>query len=123
MPADGRFGGHIVTGHIDGIGTVSSIRKDALATWYSVKTTPQIMRYIIEKGSVAIDGISLTVAKVARDGFSVSVIPHTARETTLPEKTVGSVVNLESDILIRRSEFGIRNSRITKEFLGENGFL
>ena len=124
MSASGRFGGHIVTGHIDGTGTITNIKREDIATWYTVKTEPKIMRYIVEKGSVAIDGISLTVANVGRDNFSVSIIPHTAKETVISEKTVGSTVNLENDIIGKYIEkFTGAASGITKEFLIDNSFL
>ena len=71
LAVNGRFGGHIVTGHIDGTGKITSIKNDDIAVWYTVKTTPGIMSYIIEKGSITIDGISLTVAEVMQDGFLV----------------------------------------------------
>lgn len=77
MAANGRFGGHIVSGHIDGTGKISSIKRDDTAIWYTISASPEILRYIVEKGSVAIDGISLTVAKVTTSDFSVSAIPHT----------------------------------------------
>ncbi|MGI6736930.1 MAG: riboflavin synthase [Anaerovoracaceae bacterium] len=99
MPADGRFGGHIVSGHIDGTGTIVDIRRDDNAIWYTVRTEPALMRYIVEKGSIAIDGISLTVARVEEDRFAVSIIPHTASATTLAERHVGDTVNLENDII------------------------
>ncbi len=99
MPAYGRFGGHIVSGHIDGTGTIISITRDANATWYRIGASPSIMRYIVEKGSIAIDGISLTVAKVDDKTFSVSIIPHTSEETILSLKKVGDIVNLENDII------------------------
>ena len=123
LSLNGRLGGHIVTGHIDGTGTISGIKKEDIAIWYTVRTQPQIMRYIVEKGSVAIDGISLTVATVQRDSFSVSIIPHTAQETVISEKTIGSVVNLENDIIGKYVEKLFPSSQgITKEFLLENGF-
>ncbi len=126
MPANGRFGGHIVSGHIDGIGTISSITKDDNATWYTIKTNPNILRYIIEKGSIAIDGISLTVAKVHKESFSVSVIPHTAAQTILSEKRIGDIVNLENDCIGKYIERLMSapqsNSNITAEFLAKNGF-
>ena len=123
MPANGRFGGHLVSGHIDGTGIISAIKKDDIAIWYTVKTERKIMRYIIEKGSIAIDGISLTVAKVERDNFSVSIIPHTAKETVLSEKKTGSIVNLENDIVGKYIEkFMTTPNGITKEFLLENRF-
>lgn len=123
MPANGRFGGHMVSGHIDGTGKITAIKKDDIAVWYTIKTSPNIMQYIIEKGSIALDGISLTVAKVTHDSFSVSVIPHTAKETTLSEKNIGCFVNLENDIVGKYIEkFSQNNQCITKEFLIKNGF-
>lgn len=123
MAASGRFGGHIVSGHIDGVGKISYIKKDDIAVWYTIKAEAKIMRYIIEKGSVALDGISLTVAKADRDSFLVSVIPHTAGQTTLAEKNIGSVVNIENDIIGKYLEkFVQNNDGITKAFLIKNGF-
>ena len=114
MAADGRFGGHIVSGHIDGTGKVAAITKDDNAIWYQIKTDSGILKYIVEKGSVAIDGISLTVAK--------------AGATTLSLRKVGDVVNLENDIVGKYIEKFITfekekpKSGITKEFLLKNGF-
>ncbi|MBR2548298.1 MAG: riboflavin synthase [Eubacterium sp.] len=99
MPAYGRFGGHIVSGHIDGTGKITDIHKDGNAVWYTISAGDEIMSLIVEKGSVAIDGISLTVAKVSGGSFSVSIIPHTIEETILPDKKIGSPVNLETDIV------------------------
>lgn len=104
MAANGRFGGHIVSGHIDGTGTITRIEKDDNAIWYTVQAAPQIMRYIVEKGSIAIDGISLTVAKITSTDFSVSIIPHTAQETILSEKKTGDIVNLENDVISKYVE-------------------
>lgn len=101
---NGRFGGHIVSGHIDGTGRITSLRYDSNAVWYKVEAPPQIMRYIVEKGSVAIDGISLTVAQVSQTAFSVSVIPHTLDETTLGSKGPGDIVNLENDVIAKYVE-------------------
>lgn len=126
MPANGRFGGHIVSGHIDGTGTISAIAKDDNAVWYTVKTGSHILRYIIEKGSVAVDGVSLTVAKVHNDGFSVSIIPHTAAQTILSEKRIGDIVNLENDCIAKYVErlLGTQSPKgaITTEFLAKHGF-
>lgn len=123
MAANGRFGGHIVSGHIDGTGTVVSVRRDDIAVWYTIRTTPQLMRYIVEKGSIAIDGISLTVATVETDRFSVSIIPHTAQETTLGEKRPGATVNLENDVIGKYVEKLMqKDSGVTLEFLAQNGF-
>lgn len=99
MAADGRFGGHIVSGHIDGTGTVSKLEKDGNAVWVYISAPSNILNLIIEKGSIAIDGISLTVAKVNDKEFAVSVIPHTGEETTLLGKKAGDVVNLENDVI------------------------
>lgn len=123
MSANGRFGGHIVSGHIDGTGIISAVQKEDIAIWYTIKAAPQLMRFILEKGSIAIDGISLTVAKVEKDCFAVSVIPHTAKETILSQKHVGSVVNLENDIVGKYIERLLPQKQgITKEFLLKNGF-
>ena len=99
MAAGGRFGGHMVSGHIDGTGKIAEIKEDSLAIWYTIEAPPQILRYIVEKGSIAIDGISLTVAKVTQTTFSVSTIPHTRSATTLGERRPGDLVNLENDIV------------------------
>lgn len=129
MAADGRFGGHIVSGHIDGTGLISAVRPDDNAVWYTVSAAPELLRYIVEKGSITIDGISLTVAAVEADRFSVSLIPHTASVTTLGQKSPGDLVNLETDILGKYVEKLLRpaqdpppQSKLTWEFLAENGF-
>lgn len=126
MSANSRFGGHIVSGHIDGTGTVFSIQKDDNAIWYDIKTSPQLLRYIIEKGSIAIDGISLTVAKVHPYGFSVSIIPHTAAQTILTSKRIGELVNLETDCIGKYVERLVAEQSskpaITAEFLAKYGF-
>ncbi|ONI39641.1 riboflavin synthase subunit alpha [Candidatus Epulonipiscium fishelsonii] len=123
MPSNGRFGGHIVSGHIDGVGKIISISKDDIAFWYKISASSEIMRYIIEKGSITIDGISLTVAKTERDNFSVSIIPHTLSQTILKDKKIGSIVNLENDIVGKYIEkFMTVQKGITKDFLTQNGF-
>ncbi len=99
LPANGRFGGHIVTGHIDGTGVIRSISQDGPAFWYKIRTTSDILNGIVEKGSIAIDGISLTVAKVSSTDFSVSVIPHTSQHTNLSQRKIGDTVNLENDCI------------------------
>jgi len=99
MPANGRFGGHIVAGHVDGVGRIARIRRDDTAVWYTVEAAPEVLRYVVEKGSITVDGISLTVAAVTRKDFSVSAIPHTVSHTILNERTEGSLVNLETDII------------------------
>ena len=131
MIANGRFGGHIVSGHIDGTGTIIETKPEGNAIWVKIKTSSEILKYIIQKGSITIDGISLTVAKITDQDFSVSIIPHTAENTTLLQKKVGEVVNLENDIVGKYVEklLSFQNinqenqqSRITEEFLRQNGF-
>ena len=129
MAADGRFGGHIVSGHIDGTGVVQSMVREENAVWVSIETSPQILRLIVEKGSICIDGISLTVAKVDEAGFQVAVIPHTGEETTLLEKVPGNLVNLENDVigkyvekLLGLNEKEKKEPGITMEFLEKFGF-
>lgn len=99
MAADGRFGGHIVSGHIDGCGKIIKIQNDGNAVRFWISTEPKILDLIVEKGSVAVDGISLTVVSVSQSDFSVSVIPHSLEQTTLAEKRAGDRVNLENDII------------------------
>ena len=143
MAAGGRFGGHIVSGHVDGTGTIREIRTDDNAVWYTISAGPKLLRYIVEKGSITVDGISLTVAAAAADSFSVSTIPHTNAVTTLGERKVGDLVNLETDIigkyverLMRPEEpetqqntgAGMKHKTessgggVTKEFLARYGF-
>lgn len=128
MAANGRFGGHIVAGHVDGTGTVRSIKRDDNAIWYEISAPAEIMHYIVEKGSITIDGISLTVAKLSESSFSVSVIPHTAAVTVLSERKVGSTVNLENDIIGKYVEKLLtpaqvpEKSVIDREYLAKYGF-
>ncbi len=113
MAAGGRFGGHIVSGHIDGTGIIKSCRREENAVWVTVEAPKEILRLIMEKGSVCIDGISLTVASVGQHSFQVSVIPHTGEETTLLGKGPGETVNLENDIIGKYVErlMGIERAR------------
>lgn len=125
MAANGRFGGHIVAGHIDGTGKISAVRPEGNAVLVTISAEKNILRYIVEKGSVAIDGISLTVTKVTATDFSVSLIPHTAKETTLLSKHAGDIVNLENDIVgkyVERLLGTEKSSGISRQFLLENGF-
>ena len=110
MLCNGRFGGHIVSGHIDGTGTIRNLEKEDNAVWVTIAALPHILKYIVEKGSIAIDGISLTVAYVDSEVFKVSIIPHTAIETTLLTKNKGDMVNLENDIV----------GKYVEKFLGYN---
>lgn len=127
MAADGRFGGHIVTGHIDGTGTITTRRQEGNAVWITITPPPTLLAGIVEKGCVAIDGISLTVAALTDVSFSVSIIPHTGGETTLLNRKIGEPVNLETDILgkyVARLLEGAkpRSSGITRAFLEQYGY-
>ena len=128
-----RLGGHIVTGHVDGTGEIRSKERDDNAVWVTIAASPDVLRYVVEKGSIAIDGISLTVAAVGDTSFSVSLIPHTRGETTLADKTVGETVNLENDVLAKYVEKLLRpradedapaprSGGLTLDFLRANGF-
>lgn len=99
-----RLGGHIVSGHVDGTGTIINRTQDDNAVWLWISCTKQIMRYVIEKGSITIQGVSLTVAKVTEGSFAVSLIPHTQGATTLHAAKVGDVVNLENDVIAKYVE-------------------
>lgn len=129
MAADGRFGGHIVSGHIDGCGRITDIRQEENAVWYTVEAEKSLLRYIVEKGSVALDGISLTVAETTEKDFKVSVIPHTRQETSLPDRKIGSILNIECDVVgkyvekfLLAGETEKPKSRLTEDFLREHGF-
>ena len=124
-----RLGGHIVSGHIDGTGEVESFTSEDNAVLLQVQAAPKIIHYIVEKGSVALDGISLTVAAVTEKDFTVSLIPHTREVTTLHAKQKGSPINIETDVLgkyveklLRGSEASKKTSGLTREFLLQNGF-
>lgn len=134
MRADGRFGGHIVQGHIDGVGKIKSMVKDDNAVRVTIEAPLEVMRYIVQKGSVAIDGISLTVAGLSEKEFSVSLIPHTLSITTMGRRQPGDLVNLEADIVGKYVEsfldrrFGSPGGTeagqggLTIDFLKEHGF-
>jgi riboflavin synthase len=104
LRADGRLGGHIVQGHVDGTGTVSEIRQEGFARVLGIDVEPPLARYLVEKCSVALDGVSLTVSAVHAHGFSVSLIPETLQRTTLGGAAIGDRVNLEVDILAKHLE-------------------
>jgi riboflavin synthase len=132
-----RLGGHIVSGHIDGVGTISDYTKEDNAVWVTISTPSELLKYIVQKGSVAIDGISLTVAYVDENVFKVSIIPHTKEVTTLLRKKVGDVINLECDMLgkyIEKMLLLTGQEHLAKEqspvkqgidmnFLSANGFI
>ena len=124
--------GHIVSGHVEGLGTISEQRPEGIAVVVTIATPPELLKYIIKKGSIAIDGISLTVTEVTDTSFSVSLIPHTAKETTLGFKKVGDSVNLETDILgkyVERMLTWNKQTQVGKadtlnmQTLLENGFV
>ncbi len=128
-----RLGGHIVSGHIDGVGEIVSQQREDIAILTDIRAPAGVMKYVVKKGSVAVDGISLTVVDCTDEMFRVSLIPHTARMTTLGYKKVGDRVNLESDIIGRYVE-RLMNFRetgrdkgsggpLTLDFLAEKGFL
>lgn len=127
MPANGRFGGHIVSGHIDGTGVISKMTKDDKAIRIKIDTTPEILKYIVEKGSITIDGISLTVTEVSSFDFGVSIIEHTQDSTTLTKKKVGETVNLENDIVGKYIEkfvgsFSAKRDENLLNLLNDNNF-
>ena len=135
LTLNGRLGGHIVSGHVDGVGIIKNISKDSEDIELVIECSANLMKYIIEKGSVAVDGISLTVAKVDnnKNSFSVAIIPHTLKETVLYYKKAGDKVNIENDIIGKyvekfltfnnyNNEKNNKNSNINMEFLIKNGF-
>lgn len=130
LRAGDRLGGHMVSGHIDGTGTILDRTEEDNAVWFSIGAPAEVLRYIIEKGSIAIDGISLTVANVTESSFSVSIIPHTLEETNLFWKKPGNPVNLECDMvgkyiekLITHDTAQTPKKKIDLDFLADNGFL
>ena len=126
-----RMGGHFVQGHVDGTGVVAGLRRDEDALWITVRAPEPILRYVVPKGYIALDGASLTVVDVGDDWFSVQLVAYTQRYITLPGKALGAVVNIEVDVLGKYVEklLGARAGRpsagasnITAEFLAENGY-
>ncbi len=125
-----RLGGHLVTGHVDGVGTIAKIEQHDIAILITVQAPPAVMRYVINKGSVAIDGTSLTVVDYSEERFRVSLIPHTASHTILGSKKIGDPVNLEGDVLGKyierlmeqRQSEKTESPRMTMDFLARHGF-
>ena len=132
MAADGRFGGHIVSGHIDGTGRVAKVVREENAIWFTIEADKSLLGYIVEKGSVALDGISLTVAAVSNTDFKVSIIPHTQEATTLYLRKPGDIINIETDVIGKYvakmmgretgSDTEESGGSITMDFLRDNGF-
>lgn len=124
-----RLGGHMVSGHIDGTGYITEISREDNALWYTLEAGPEIMRYIILKGSVALDGISLTVAGVSDKTLQVSIIPHTAAGTTLLDKKKGDQMNIENDLMAKYIEKFLttgkqhKASAIDMNYLNKHGFI
>lgn len=129
MALGDRLGGHLVSGHIDGVGKIVSLEKQSIALLVGIMPPPELLPYIINQGSIALDGISLTVAKKQGQSFVVSLIPHTAKETTLATKKIGDSVNIETDMIAKYVESFLNSSKQQKEskldasFLAEHGFL
>lgn len=130
LRADSRFGGHIVSGHVDGLGEILSVEEEGIAQIFKISYPPELAAYLAKKGSVAVDGISLTLVDVLDDYFILSLIPHSLDMTTLGFKREGDQVNLEIDILARYIErlFTVKNKEkdkpaLTESFLLENGFI
>lgn len=132
MAAGGRFGGHFVSGHIDGTGVIKSKKPVENAIYYEIETSPEILRFVIERGSIAVDGTSLTVFGVLNDSFTLSLIPHTLSESIIGLKESGDIVNLECDMIGKyvghflssgqNSGNKKNSSSISASFLEENGF-
>ena len=127
MSAQGRFGGHIVQGHVDGVGKIAAIRKQADFAEFRFETSPDLLKQMVPKGSVAVDGISLTVAKLDKTGFEIALIPTTLAETTWHNAKIGDTVNIETDILVkiiqRQLDTMIPNSKgLTLDKITEYGF-
>lgn len=124
-----RLGGHLVSGHVDGVGRIKSRKNEGDSIWLTFEAPVEVMRYVVYKGSIAVDGISLTVAACDGETFSVSIIPHTSEQTTLTEKEDGAAVNLEADLigkyveklLAPHADSGSRDG-ITMEKLREQGY-
>ena len=125
-----RLGGHLVQGHVDGIGSIVKRERFDIAIVFTIKAPPEVLKYTVAKGSIAIDGVSLTVVDVGNDHFTVSLIPHTAQLTILGYKQPGQEVNLESDIigryvekLLSKNDQSSAGSSLSIDFLSLHGFL
>lgn len=123
MAAKGRFGGHLVSGHVDGIGVIRSIKKETNAISKKIELNPSLMKYMMVKGSVSIDGTSLTVFHVDRTSITISLIPTTQSDSLLGQKGIGEKVNIECDMLAKYSErLQTSSTNMSKEWLQEHGF-
>ncbi|MGE6367913.1 riboflavin synthase [Planococcus kocurii] len=123
MPANGRFGGHFVSGHIDGVGVIRSVKKEANAITKTIELEPQLMKYMMLKGSIAVDGTSLTIFAVSHNTVTISLIPTTQEDSLLGEKGIGEKVNIECDLLAKYTErIQTAEPKISRSWLAENGF-
>lgn len=134
MRLSDRLGGHLVSGHIDGIGKINKIKKEDIANIISIEAPQELLNQMLNKGSIAIDGISLTITHVSSKEFQVSIIPHTSKETTLLKKSIGDLVNLETDMIgkyvlrflnpdKKENLNQAKVSKVSLDFLAENGYL
>jgi riboflavin synthase len=130
MAANGRFGGHFVSGHVDGVGTILKKTKASNAVYYEIELPDSIRRFILLKGSICVDGTSLTVFGTTDKSFTISLIPHTLSETVLGMKGVGEIVNLECDMLAKYIEQFVmmreketKSSNMSESFLKDHGFM
>jgi riboflavin synthase len=132
MAAGGRFGGHFVAGHVDGVGTIKGKKQIENAVYYEIQVDPELLRYVIMKGSVAVDGTSLTVFGVSEDSLTLSLIPLTLQDTVLGFKGTGDIVNIECDMIGKYVGHFLSNqypaapkrgNNITAQFLEDNGFM
>lgn len=123
MPANGRFGGHFVSGHIDGVGTIRAVKKEANAWTKEIEIEPALMKYMMYKGSVAVDGTSLTIFGLGARTIAISLIPTTQTDSVLGSKGIGAYVNIECDLLARYTERIQQDApKMTRDWLAENGF-
>ncbi|MDD4370092.1 MAG: riboflavin synthase [Anaerostipes sp.] len=129
MLAGGRFGGHMVAGHVDDTGVITNIKRDDNAVWFTISASDKILHYCVEKGSITIDGISLTIAGLSQGFLQVSVIPHTLSETVLGHKQIGDIINLENDMVgkyiekfVTGNQTETKDTKLTKEMLFNAGF-
>ncbi|MDO3661574.1 riboflavin synthase subunit alpha [Bacillus sp. C28GYM-DRY-1] len=129
MAANGRFGGHFVSGHVDGTAEITRIEEKSNAVYYDVKMDPSLTKTLVLKGSITVDGVSLTIFGLTEDTVTISLIPHTISETTFSEKKIGSKVNIECDMIgkymyrfLHKANENKTQQSITKAFLSENGF-
>ncbi|CUB36468.1 MULTISPECIES: riboflavin synthase subunit alpha [Bacillus] len=129
MAANGRFGGHFVSGHVDGTAEITRIEEKSNAVYYDLKMDPSLTKTLVLKGSITVDGVSLTIFGLTEDTVTISLIPHTISETNFSEKTIGSKVNIECDMIgkymyrfLHKANENKTQQTITKAFLSENGF-